>query len=72
MSQFTLSSSKWPAEDYELKLAEKANMTYRGQALTYRSFVNYYVTKSTQDWRKEVAPFQEQIKNNFLMVGINF
>ena len=65
--QFDLSSSKWPSEDYELKVAEKINMTYKGP-ISYRGFVNNFLVDSTKDWVNQAAPIKEDIASNFLKV----
>ena len=71
--QFDLSSSKWPSEDYELKVAEKVNMTYKGRPISYRGFVNSFLMDSTKDWVSKAAPIKEDIASNFLKVreGLN-
>ena len=71
--QFDLSSSKWPSEDYELRVAEKVNMTYKGRPISYRGFVNSFVVDSTKDWVDKAAPIKKDIASNFLKVreGMN-
>ena len=65
--QYTISSTKWPAKDYELILGEKANMTYRNDPLNYDRYVATALNVSVEA-QTAFGTIKESFASNFLKV----
>ena len=66
--QTSISSSKWPAEDYEMMLAEKVNMTYGGVNITYDGSTLKQLELLGMN-NTQSDSIKASIANNFLRVG---
>ena len=63
--QYSISSAKWPSNDYEMLVAEKARFEYNGKNFTYDGLV--HKTLTTTDLTKMNA-IKKAIASNFLKV----